>query len=189
MSRRCGIEFLATVMPWLIFVIGSTTVVLAANDQPRKPQINTLLPKITLSGDDGGRVNGSDWSSQELQGKVHILFYVDPDEKETNEHTSQALKNAAFDLAKFGSCAIINMAATWVPNVLINKNLAEKQKEFPNTIYVKDLKKTLVKTWGVADHASVVMLFDKTGKLLFHHDGKLSDEQIQQLLALIRGAL
>ena len=29
----------------------------------------------------GGRLDGKPWSSEELQGKVHVLFYVDPDER------------------------------------------------------------------------------------------------------------
>jgi len=38
-------------------------------------------PSITIDGENGGTANEKPWSSQEsLQGKVHVLFYVDPDE-------------------------------------------------------------------------------------------------------------
>lgn len=151
-----------------------------------KPQVGTVLPSVTLEGDDGARVAGGKWSSDELKGKVWCVFYVDPDEKDTNDPTSQALKAAKFPEDKFGTYAIINMGATWVPNALIQKNLESKQKEFPKTIYVRDFKKVLVNKWGVGDDASVILLFAKDGKLLFHKDGKLSDAETQQLLQLIR---
>ena len=55
-----------------------------------------MLKEITLSGDKGGRITGQDWSSSELVNKVHVLFYVDPDEKDMNEHVGQALKQEKF---------------------------------------------------------------------------------------------
>jgi predicted transcriptional regulator len=88
------------------------------------PPVGEAPPKVVLSGADGGQVNGEAWSSGELIGKVHVMFYVDPDEKALNDHVSDALKKAAFPLDKFGSVAAINMKATWLPNSLIERSLA-----------------------------------------------------------------
>ena len=54
------------------------------------------LPELTLKGEEGGRVDGKPWSSKELTGKVHVLFYVDPDEKDLNEHVADRLKKEDF---------------------------------------------------------------------------------------------
>ncbi len=105
-------------------------------------------PVVVLDGKDGAKADGSAWSSEMLKGKVHVVFYVDPDEKDVNNAFSKALKTKKFPLDKYSSVAIVNMAATWMPDFAIAQKLKAKQKKFPNAIYVKDKKKILVKKWA-----------------------------------------
>ena len=149
-------------------------------------ELGKVPPKVELKDKLGGRLDGTPWSSEELQGKVHVLFYVDPDEKDTNNDTSEALDKEKFPREKFQSVAIINMAATFMPNFLISSSLKEKQEKYPRTIYVRDYKKALVKEWGLSDDSSDILGFDKQGKVIFRKDGKLSPEEIQKLLKIIR---
>jgi YtfJ family uncharacterized protein len=142
-------------------------------------------PEVVLEGKNGGRVDGTPWSSQMLKGKVHVLFYVDPDKKDLNEAFSKALKAKQFPHDKYQSVAIVNMAATWMPNFAIEAKLKAKQKKYPNAIYVKDKKKVLVKKWALEDDNSDILVFDKEGKLIFQHAGKLDETQIENILALI----
>ena len=145
------------------------------------------IPKeIELKGDLGGRLDGSPWSSKELTGKVHVIFYVDPDEKDLNNDTSEALRLEKFPRDQFQSYAIINMDATWLPNLMISSAVEEKQKKYPTTIYVRDYDKTLVKEWQLADDNSDVLAFDKNGKLIFMKAGKLTQQDIKELVGLIR---
>ncbi len=140
---------------------------------------------VTLEGENGGLVDGSAWDSSMLKDKVHVLFYVDPDEKETNKDVTKVLKAKKFDRNNYASVAIINMAATWLPNFAIASSLEKKQKEFPDTVYAKDLNKVLVKEWKIADDSSNVLLFDKAGNLIFIHEGKLEKNDIDKLITLI----
>ncbi len=145
------------------------------------------IPKeVELKGDLGGRLDGSPWSSKELAGKVHVLFYVDPDEKDLNNETSEALRLENFPRDQYQSFAMINMDATWLPNFAISSALEEKQKKYPTAIYVKDYDKILVKEWNLADDNSDVLAFDKSGKLIFMKAGKLTPQDIQKLIGLIR---
>jgi YtfJ family uncharacterized protein len=152
-------------------------------------EIGEIPPKVELKEKLGGRLDGKPWSSEELQGKVQVLFYVDPDEKDTNNPASEALDKEKFPPDKFQSIGMINMAATWLPNFAINSSLEEKQKRYPKTIYVRDNKKTLVQAWKIADDSSNVLAFDKKGKLMFRKDGKLNAEDIQKLIKAIRDNL
>ncbi len=149
-------------------------------------EIAQTLPTVTLDEDKGGRVTGEAWSSSELQGKVHLLFYVDPDEKDLNNALSDAVKAAEMDRSRYASVAIINMAATWKPNFAINSALKKKQEKFPHTVYVKDMDKHLVKAWNVADDNSDIILLDKNGKVLFYHEGQVEGEQINKVIRLIK---
>ena len=141
---------------------------------------------IELSGDKGGRINGESWSSSELHGKVYSLFYVDPDEADLNNDASEALKAEDFDKQKYGSVAVINMAATWMPNFAIQMKLESKQKDYPDTTYVKDMEKILVEQWGLADDSNDVLIFDREGKVVFSVDGQLNPSQIEEMLQTIR---
>ena len=87
--------------------------------------------QVVLEGDQGNRVNGGSWSSDELVGAVHVLFYVDPDESDLNNAASDALKAEDFDKEQYRSVAIINMDATWLPNAVIQMRLESKQEEYP----------------------------------------------------------
>ncbi|KYJ87424.1 YtfJ family protein [Sulfurovum riftiae] len=148
-------------------------------------ELGKVPPKVQLSGANGGKVDGTSWSSSMLKGKVHILFYVDPDERDLNNNLTQALKKRHFNRQKYASVAMINLAATWLPNVILESKLKAKQKEFPDTIYVKDKKKVLVKKWDLADDNSDILIFDKKGKLIYKKFGKLSEKEIKHVLSLI----
>lgn len=149
----------------------------------------SIMPALSLAGDEGGKLDGSTWYSKSMKGKVNVLFYVDPDEKDLNNEASEALKVANFPLDKYASVAIINMDATWLPNFAIASALKEKQEKYPDTTYVKDLDKVLVKEWKLKDDSSNVLVFDKTGKLIFKVMGKLTKEQITQMVTLIKKEL
>jgi YtfJ family uncharacterized protein len=151
--------------------------------------IGEIPPKVELKEKLGGRLDGKPWSSEELQGKVYVLFYVDPDERDTNNDTSEALYREKFPSDKFQSVAIINMAATWLPNFAISSFLKEKQKRYSTTIYVRDYKKVVVNAWKITDDSNDVLAFDKQGRLIFKKDGKLTEEEIKTLIGLIRDHL
>ncbi len=148
-------------------------------------EVGKVPPKVVLSGKEGAKVDGSVWQSDTLKGKVHILFYVDPDERKKNDALSQALKKRHFDRNKFASVAVINLAATWMPNIVLESLLKKKQKQFPDTVYVKDRQKVLVKKWQLADDNSDIIIFDKAGRVIYKKFGKLSKAEITKVLELI----
>ncbi len=148
-------------------------------------ELGKIPSSVSIDGKNGGKVDGTPWSSKMLRGKVYIVFYVDPDKKDLNEDLSNALKKRHFNRKKYGSIAIINLAATWMPNVLIASKLKSKQKKFPDTIYVKDKKKVLVDKWQLADDNSDILIFNKKGKLIYKKFGKVSRKEIPAVLQLI----
>jgi YtfJ family uncharacterized protein len=169
----------------LIFVLAAFLI----NQTAQAIEMGETPPTVELRGKLGGRLDGKPWSSEELRGKVHVLFYVDPDEKDTNNDASEALDKEKLPSDKYQSVGIINMAATWLPNFAISSSLKDKQKRYPRTIYVRDDKKVLVNAWKIADDSSNVLAFDKQGKLIFRKDGKLTTDEIQRLIKAIRDHL
>lgn len=146
---------------------------------------------LKLDGDLGGKVTGESWSSEEIEkyGKVISLFYIDPEEKKLNEPLEAAYEAEHFQREKHQSIAIINMAAAWYPNSMIDSQLRKKQEKFPRTVYVKDVKKTLVGEWGLKDDSVNVAIFAKDGKLLYLKKGAMNPDEISELMKLIRANL
>ena len=164
----------------MIFLMLFPTMVLA------ELPIGEIPPKVVLKDDLGGRLDGTQWSSEELAfGKVIVLFYVDPDESELNNHVSDALKAENYPKEKYGSIGMANMAATWLPNFAINMKLKSKQEQYKSTVYVKDLEKTLVKKWGLSDDNSDVVVFGKDGSVLYSVDGKFTDAQVKEIVKVV----
>lgn len=152
--------------------------------------IGEVPKQVTISDDNGGLVkDASAWNSATLKEKVLVMFYVDPDEKDLNDEFSQALKKKKYDRANYGSLAVINLAATWKPNFIISSILKSKQEEFPDTIYVKDKNKLLVKEWKISDDNSDIIIFAKDGTVLFHKDGKMQEDDIKNALQIIEDNL
>jgi hypothetical protein len=169
----------------LIFVLAAFLI----NQTAQAIEMGEIPRRIELKEKMGGRLDGTPWSSEELQGKIHVVFYVDPDEKDTNNDASDALDKENFPRDQFQSVGIINMAATWLPNFAISSALKDKQKRYPRTIYVRDYKKVLVNAWKIADDSSNVLAFDKKGRLIFRKDGKLTKDEVRSLLKVVRDHL
>ncbi len=174
-------------MRLIITALFSGLFLIAAPSAFAKLKIGEIPPLVDLDKDNGERVDGKGkWSSSSINGKVLCLFYVDPDESDLNEELTEALKKADFPLDRYGSIAIINMAATWLPNFAISSKLESKQEAYPNTTYVKDYVKHLVTKWNLADDSYHVLIFAKDGKLLFDKAGKFTKKEIKTALDIIR---
>ncbi len=143
---------------------------------------------IKLDAELGGKVSGEGWSSEDISktGKIISLFYVDPEEKKLNEPLEAAYEAAKFPFDKHGSIAVINMAAAWYPNSMINSQLKSKQEKFPRTTYVKDMKKTLVKEWGLKDDSVNLIIFGRDGKPIFMKQGAMTAAEIAEAMNVIR---
>jgi len=142
-------------------------------------------PVVVLSGNDGGKVSGEPFSTEELQGKVFFVVYVDPDYRDLNEDFNEKLRARHYPDAVFGSVAITNMAATWLPNIILKNAIAEKQKKYPRAVFVLDYNKVFVKKWGLADDNYNTIIIGKDGRVLFYKVGKLTDDDQAKIFEIL----
>ena len=159
---------------------------LFANAAVAKPKVGEKPATLELKGELGGRVDGTPWSSTELNKDVFVMFYVDPDEKGINEHVEKAMTDANFPDEAYKTVAIINMDATWLPNAAIASSLESKQEEYPDTVYVKDMEKTVVKKWAFGDDTYAIAIFDREGILQFYNDGKFSKDEVKKFIGKLK---
>lgn len=152
-------------------------------------ELQKPIPPVTLEGQTGGRLDKTGWSSEELKGKVGVVFYVDPDHKNRNNDFSEALKEKKYSLEKYQSVAIINLKATWMPNFAIRSALKKKQLKYPNTTYLEDKKKHIVKMWDVKNGDSDIIITDKNGIVVYFYYGKMDATEIEKALAIMEKAM
>jgi len=147
------------------------------------------IPYVELVGDNGGYLDVSKWKSTDMDAKVNIIFYVDPDLKDLNDDFARALQKLHLSSQELKVFVIINMQASWIPNVLIDSVLASKQKEFPEAHYVKDNNRVLVKHWDLEDNNYDLLMVDKQRNILFSYTGKVVPSLSKELIGELNDEL
>jgi predicted transcriptional regulator len=144
--------------------------------------IGETLPNIVLDKANGGSSQGKAWHSSSLKGKVHTLLYMDPDKRDDNKLLLDALHKLKHKKGDYTTVAIVNLAATWMPNMILEDKLKSKQKELKNMEYVFDKKKYLVQKWHLKDDASNVFVLDKQSQVIYAKSGKLTAHDVIEIL-------
>lgn len=139
-----------------------------------------------MKGDSGSCADGSTFNIANYKGKIVVIYYIDPDEREMNEPFYKAMKEADFKDGSFKSIAIINLAATVLPNFLFESKLKKNQKKYPKTLYVLDKKRVFVSKWGMQDNSSCVTVIATDGRVCWHKCGALTDKEIPVVIKLIK---
>ncbi|HFQ61402.1 MAG TPA: transcriptional regulator [Epsilonproteobacteria bacterium] len=151
--------------------------------------VGDTLPHVTLEKENGGMSHDKPWYSKTLRGKVHLLLYMDPDKRAENQALLDALNVLEVDSQKYSTVAIVNLAATWMPDAILEGLLSKKEKELKNTSFVFDKKKYLVKKWKMKDDASNVWIIDRTSKVMYKKVGKASHEEIEYMIKMLSDML
>ena len=147
------------------------------------------IPYVELVGDNGGYLDASKWKSTDMDAKVNIIFYVDPDLKDLNDDFAKSLQKLHLSSQELKVFVIVNMQASWIPNVLIDSVLASKQKEFPEAHYVKDNNRVLVNNWGLKDNNYDLLMVDKQRNILFSYTGKVIPSLSKELIGKLNDEL
>lgn len=157
-------------------------------------QLNAALPSAKVVKDGELVVQGKDiaykgWSSAGLAGKVHILQHIAgrSSVKEKNEPLMDAIRKSNFDSSKYQTVTIINADDAIIATGAFVKSSAEDGKrKNPHTQVVLDQGSNVKKAWGLKEKESFIAVLDKSGKVQFVSEGKLSPAQIQQVIDLTK---
>ncbi len=177
----------------LSIVLGS--IVFAGSAFAHNLQLEQTVPavKVLEYGEivlAGKSVKFQPWTSSALVGKVRIVHHLAgrTAAKEKNQAVVDAIKNAHFNPIKYQTTTIINADDAIVGTGLFVKNSAEKGKtENPHSQVVLDDKSAVKQAWGLNAKESAIIVLDKTGKVKFVKEGKLSSADIQEVIALVNG--
>ena len=146
------------------------------------------LPPVTLEGYAGSHYNGDAWDSSILKGKTTMLMYVDPDEKNKGEIFKPTIEafERDLDFSKFQIFVILNMDATWKPNILIEKMMKSKLTDYPKRTYILDYESVLVKQWGLNDNEYNTLIFNSDAKVIYSHSGEWNESEMTKIDTVVR---
>ncbi len=145
--------------------------------------------KLELDGKNGGRMDRTPWCSCELENTAWVMFYVDPDESDMNVAAEDTLDILDIPKTQLRSAAVINYRGTKLPGFAVTMILKNKQKKYPDTLYLTDKKHVFVENWGLTDNSYCTLVFDKTGVLVYRFDGAMDEAEIAKYIQTIKDNL
>lgn len=154
-------------------------------------QPNQLLANVTVSDKGEIILNGNDvsyksWSATALPGKVRVIQHIAGRSaaKEKNQAMIEAIKAAHFNQAKYQTTTIINADDAVVGTGMFVKSSAEKgKKENAHSQVILDDKSAVKNAWELREKDSMIILLDKTGKVQFVKEGKLTDDEVKEVVS------
>ncbi len=157
-------------------------------------ETGTSLPEISIESKgeillEGDTVSYTAWHSSQLKGKIRTLQHIAgrTSAKEINQPFIDALKTAQLSPEHYQTTTIINVDDAIFGSSSIVSNKAESKKaEYPHSSIVIDEKSSAIKPWGLKHKGSAIIILDRQGRILFFKDGKMSETEIQETLALIK---
>jgi predicted transcriptional regulator len=125
----------------------------------------------------------------QFKGKVLYIAYVDPDEKDTNNHVEDALKkereSGALDKTRYEGFGIVNLKASMMPNFLLKSAIKSKQEK-TGAIIIMDFDYTILNQWGLKNDSSDVVVLDKERICRYRYSGKLPQEELVKMIQIIK---
>lgn len=170
------------------------TALLACQTMAHNIQPNSKLAAVTVAQDGELRIQGKEieyqvWQSSALAGKVRILQHIAgrSSAKEKNEGLIEAIKAAKFDSAKYQTTTIINADDAIVGTGSFVKSSAEKGKKAnPHSQVILDQQSAVKNAWDLKEKDSCIIVLDKSGVVKFVKEGKLSQQEIEQVIELVK---
>ena len=134
---------------------------------------------------------GKEYSLEDprFKGKVLYVAYVDPDEKDTNNHVEDTLKkerdSGGLDKNRYEGFGIVNLKASNLPNFLIKSSIKSKQEK-TGAVILLDYDYTILNLWGVKNDSSDVVVLDKERICRYIYNGKLPPEELTKMIQIIK---
>lgn len=123
--------------------------------------------------------------------KVLTIMYTDADESDLNDPLSDAIKAQNYSKAKYQAIGIGNSKdAPGLWDVLIRAIAKSKMKKYEDSVILLDEDLSFAKALNLGDcnNKAVVMIIDKTGKILYIkkiNSDKQSKEMIKEVLPIM----
>lgn len=159
--------------------------------------LNKTVPTVSI--DNYGEIFFEDsattyqpWDSEQLKGKVRVLQAIAgrSSAKAMNTELMSAITLEKFPETQYQTTTIINQDdSIWGTGGFVKSSAEESKEEFSWSSMVLDENGTAAKTWDLQPESSAIIVQNKEGNVLFVKEGKLTSDEIKQVISLIHAQL
>ena len=132
------------------------------------------------------------WNSAQLAGKVRVVMHIAgrTSAKEKNAALIEAIKSANLPHDRYQTTTIVNTDDA-IPGsaMFVRSSLESNKKLYPWSQFIVDSEGSVRKAWQLEDKGSAIVVLDKEGRVEFAKDGSLSQQEVQQVVALLHKLL
>ncbi|HEI8867863.1 YtfJ family protein [Serratia sp. AKBS12] len=125
------------------------------------------------------------WNSGQLSGKVRVIQHIAgrSSAKEMNDPLIEAIKQAKLPRDRYQTTTIVNTDDALVGTAMfVRSSIEDSKQEFPWSQFIVDSNGNVRKAWDLQPGGSAIIVLDKQGKIQFAKDGKLTAEEVQQVM-------
>lgn len=141
---------------------------------------------------DNDKFSYKKWNSAQLPGKVRVLQHIAgrTSAKEKNAALIEAIKSAKLPHDRYQTTTIVNTDDA-IPGsgMFVRSSLESNKKLYPWSQIIVDSDGVARKAWQLDEESSAIVVLDKDGRVQYAKDGGLSQQEVQQVVALLHKLL
>ena len=141
---------------------------------------------------DNDKFSYKNWNSAQLPGKVRVVQHIAgrTSAKEKNAGLIEAIKAAKLPHDRYQTTTIVNTDDA-IPGtgMFVRNSLESNKKLFPWSQIVVDSNGVVMKAWQLEEESSAIAVLDKDGRVQWAKDGALTQDEVQQVIALLHKLL
>ncbi len=141
---------------------------------------------------DNDKFSYKTWNSAQLPGKVRVVLHIAgrSSAKEKNATLIEAIKAANLPRDRYQTTTIVNTDDA-IPGsgMFVRSSLESNKKLYPWSQIIVDSNGTARAAWQLQEESSAIAVLDKEGRIQWAKDGSLTQEEVQQVVALLHKLL
>lgn len=141
---------------------------------------------------DNNEFSYKSWNSAQLPGKVRVVQHIAgrSSAKEKNATLIEAIKAAKFPHDNYQTTTIVNTDDA-IPGtgMFVRSSLESNKKLYPWSQFIVDSNGLVRSAWHLDEESSAIVVLDKEGRVAWVKDGALTQEEVQQVIALLHKLL
>ncbi|MEB8196255.1 Predicted transcriptional regulator [Raoultella terrigena] len=141
---------------------------------------------------DNDKFSYKNWNSSQLAGKVRVLQHIAgrTAAKEKNATLIEAIKAAKLPHDRYQTTTIVNTDDA-IPGsgVFVRSSIESNKQLYPWSQFIVDGNGLARKAWQLQEESSAIVVLDKEGRVQWAKDGALTQDEVQQVVALLHKLL
>ncbi|MVT05732.1 YtfJ family protein [Enterobacter sp. 10-1] len=141
---------------------------------------------------DNDKFSYKNWNSSQLAGKVRVVQHIAgrTAAKEKNATLIEAIKAAKLPHDRYQTTTIVNTDDAIPGSGMFVRSSIESNKQlYPWSQFIVDSNGLARKAWQLQEESSAIVVLDKDGRVQWAKDGALTQDEVQQVVALLHKLL